>query len=78
MCKVKESPVCLSDETRKAIEAAMNKKGITQVALADRLGVSQSYICNILAGRQTISMKMADKIVSAIGCKIRVRLVNDE
>lgn len=66
--------MCLSDETRKAIARWMDENGIKRIRLAEQLGMSRSQLTNVLNGNDACSMDMADRIVDALGCRIRVRL----
>lgn len=66
--------MCLSAETAKAILAELKRQGLTQRDLANRLGQKEQYVSNVLNGRTSISMKMADKMVRALDCQIRVVL----
>jgi len=45
-----------------------NKQGLTQLELAKKIGVSESYICQIENGKM-ISIKKLDKMAKALGCE---------
>ena len=47
-----------------------NKQGLTQLELAKKIGVSESYICQIENGKM-ISIKKLDKRAKALGCEPR-------
>lgn len=47
-----------------------NKQGLTQLELAKKIGVSESYICQIENGKM-ISIKKLDKLAKALGCEPR-------
>ncbi|MBU4312989.1 MAG: helix-turn-helix domain-containing protein [Candidatus Omnitrophica bacterium] len=44
------------------------QKGLTQLELARKVGVSESYICQIENGKM-ISIKKLDKMAKALGCE---------
>jgi transcriptional regulator with XRE-family HTH domain len=66
--------MCLSKKTRDAIKAALDRKGITQADLAAQLNVTEQYVSGILSGRDSLSMKKADELVNAIGCRIEIAI----
>ena len=43
-------------------------KGLTQNELAQRIGVSESYICQIEKGKM-ISIKKLDELAETLGCE---------
>jgi len=45
-----------------------NRQGLTQLELAKKIGVSESYICQIENGKM-ISIKKLDKLAKALGCE---------
>lgn len=45
-----------------------NRQGLTQLELAKKIGVSESYICQIENGKM-ISIKKLDKMAKALGCE---------
>lgn len=45
-------------------------KGLTQKELADKIGVSESYICQIESGKM-VSIKKLDKLAEALGCQAK-------
>jgi len=46
------------------------QRGLTQMELAKKTGVSESYICQIENGKM-ISIKKLDKLAKALGCEPR-------
>jgi len=44
------------------------QQGLTQMELAKKIGVSESYICQIEKGKM-ISIKKLDKLATALGCE---------
>ncbi|MBL7131391.1 MAG: helix-turn-helix transcriptional regulator [Candidatus Omnitrophica bacterium] len=46
------------------------QKGLTQLELAKKIGVSESYICQIENGKM-ISIKKLDKLAKALGCEAK-------
>lgn len=53
------------------------KAGLQQVELAEKVGVSQSMICQIERGTKTCSIPLGMDIAEAIGCRIE-DLLNDD
>ncbi len=45
-------------------------KGLTQRELADKAGVSESYICQIENGKM-VSLTKLDKLAEVLGCKVK-------
>jgi len=66
--------MCLSKQTREAIDKWMRANGVKRIQLAKALNRSPQQITNILNGHDEISSEMADKIVAVLGCRIRVIL----
>lgn len=50
------------------LRAMRKQKGLTQLELAKKIGVSESYICQIENGKM-ISIKKLDKLAKALGCE---------
>ena len=50
------------------LKAMRKQKGLTQLELANKIGVSESYICQIENGKM-ISIKKLDKMAKALGCE---------
>jgi putative transcriptional regulator len=46
------------------------QQGLTQLELAKKIGVSESYICQIENGKM-ISIKKLDKLAKALGCELK-------
>lgn len=44
------------------------QRGLTQLELAKKMGVSESYICQIENGKM-ISIKKLDKMAKVLGCE---------
>ncbi len=44
------------------------QKGLTQLELAKKIGVSESYICQIENGK-IVSLKKLDKLAHVLGCE---------
>lgn len=53
------------------IKAELKDRGISQKLFASALGVGQSYLCDILAGRRRISMQFARKVESLLDIPLR-------
>lgn len=45
-------------------------KGLTQKELADKAGVSESYICQIENGKM-VSLNKLDRLAEVLGCKVK-------
>lgn len=54
----------------KKLREKRNDKGLTQKELAGKIGVSESYICQIENGKM-ISIKRLDKLAKALGCEVK-------
>ena len=52
----------------------MKKRGISQVKLAERLGVSPPYVARILKGRENLTIASMVKLARAVGVKLEVSL----
>lgn len=48
----------------------MEETGLTQKAVADRMGCSQQYISRILKGQENLSIETISKIEDALGLEI--------
>lgn len=46
------------------------QQGLTQMELAKKIGVSESYICQIENGKM-ISIKKLEKLAKVLGCEAR-------
>lgn len=46
------------------------QQGLTQLELANKIGVSESYICQIENGKM-ISIKKLEKLAKVLGCEPR-------
>ena len=56
---------------RENVRLAMSKQGITQRALADRLGTKHPHVNRILSGKTQPSLELADRIADALGMSLR-------
>lgn len=54
-----------------ALKQARKSQGITQVALANKLGISKGYLCNIEKGVYIPKMDMLFKMASELGVEIK-------
>lgn len=63
------------DDLRIHIREALAEQGISDAELADRLGVSPSRVCHLLAtpSRGRLSLKMVDRIADVLGHRVIVR-----
>lgn len=53
------------------IQKVRKSKNITQEELAEKIGVSQTWIAYIETGRDVPNIKMLGKIAKAIGVKVK-------
>lgn len=51
----------------------MKQKGLTQKALAERIGYTQQYVSKILKGKENMSLETLSKLEDALG----ISLIND-
>lgn len=58
---------------RESIMDAMKARGITQVQLAEHLGISRSSINNYLSGRRKISVEHIEKALLFLGLEITLK-----
>jgi transcriptional regulator with XRE-family HTH domain len=67
-----------SEVTAKAvgeeIRRARRELALTQRELADRLGASQSYVANVEAGRENLTLGKLAQIADALGTALAIRL----
>ena len=54
----------------KKLEGYMKEKGITNVALAKQLGVSEGAVRHILVGIKQPSLAMAAELAEMMGCTV--------
>jgi len=52
------------------LKARRIQKGLTQQELADKTGVSESYVCQIENGKM-VSLKKLEKLAHALDCQPR-------
>lgn len=60
------------------LRAAMEAKGVTQAALARRLGRSASAVSRALSGDSPVRMDTLVRYARAVGCRVDVRVVKDD
>jgi len=48
----------------------MKQQGLTQKALADRMGCTQQYVSKILKGKENLSLDILTKLENALGINI--------
>jgi transcriptional regulator with XRE-family HTH domain len=56
----------LQNAFRENLRATLDEKDISQSDLAKRLGVTRSYISNILAGRHSPGLDVVERIADAL------------
>lgn len=59
-----------------AVAAARAKAGLSQAALAARMGTKQSYIARLESGRELPAMKTLARVAEATGMKPEFRFVD--
>lgn len=60
------------------IKAMREEIGMNQVELAEKVGVSQSMICQIERGTKACTMQLGAEIANALGCEIGDLLSNHQ
>jgi transcriptional regulator with XRE-family HTH domain len=55
-----------------ALRTARKQAGQKQAEVADELGVTQAYICNLEAGRMNLTIGQLYKIADAIGVQVEI------
>ena len=59
------------------IKAIREKAGMQQTELAEKVGVSQSMICQIERGTKGCSIQLGAQIAEALGCEINELLTDN-
>jgi transcriptional regulator with XRE-family HTH domain len=54
-----------------AIKSAIESKGISITALAEKAELSRPYLSKVLSGHQEPSLDVADRIAKAVGLEVR-------
>ena len=65
-------------EVTSALSEAMEKRGLSKVELADRLGCSKSYITRVLGGSANLTLRSVAGIVDALSYRPQFKLCSDE
>ena len=68
----------LVDTISDQIAECMNAQGITQSALADRLGSKPSFVSRVLAGDTNLTLKTLSRFLFHLNLKAEIRLVPAE
>jgi len=55
------------------IKEQRKAKGITQLELAEQIGISHAPIYHLENGKESVSIKKARLILDAIGCELVIR-----
>jgi transcriptional regulator with XRE-family HTH domain len=55
-----------------AVRETRRRAGLTQVVLAERLGVSAPYVANVEAGRQNVTLGQMANIAAALGAGLEI------
>lgn len=53
-----------------SIRSIREKKGMSQVELAEKVNVTQSMLCQIERGTKTPSLPLSAEIAAALGCTL--------
>lgn len=67
--------LALSDSDRQKLIAARTRAGLTQAALAERLGCDRVTVARIEAGIRNPSLDLAGRMAGAVGLELRISLV---
>lgn len=59
-----------------AVRQIRKSKGVSQVELAEKIGVSQAMLCQIERGTKSLSLPLGVDIAKALGCTID-DIIND-
>jgi DNA-binding XRE family transcriptional regulator len=62
----------------RALISARAKAGLSQADVAERMGVSESAVAKLEAGKPDPSLKMLRRYAHAVGCRLAVRLESCE
>ena len=52
------------------LKALRDRKGLTQVQLAEKSGVSRTYLARLESGRQDPTLSTLEKLAKALGVKV--------
>jgi transcriptional regulator with XRE-family HTH domain len=68
------SELTTTDKTiREALKRTMREKGLTQAALAERLGIKQPSVADILTGRRGRQPESLLNLLDAVGLELTIR-----
>jgi plasmid maintenance system antidote protein VapI len=62
----------LKKSTPKKIEDYLNEKGIKQIWLAKKVGISTSHLCNIFAERYVLTEDVLQRINAVLGTYYKI------
>lgn len=65
-------------EVYRALLEVRERRGWTQEELAQRLGVTQSYVAKLESGRENLTLGQLAKVGKALGCRLRIEFVEEE
>ncbi|MFF8590005.1 helix-turn-helix transcriptional regulator [Streptomyces sp. NPDC015220] len=68
----------LEGQVRRLVRQALADAGLTQAAVARRLGISTKHLSMMLNGGSTLSLTWADRITQLAGQRIRIRLDQEQ
>lgn len=56
------------------VNQLMADTGVSQVELANRLGITRQRVCQILADKNNFTIRSLVRIAAALGCRVEVTL----
>jgi len=59
------------DQFLEAVKTALENKGLSIVALAEKTGLSRPYLSKVLSGKQKPSLDVADRIAKPLGLEVK-------
>jgi transcriptional regulator with XRE-family HTH domain len=68
----------LENKIMEAVVREMNKKGISRTTLADKMGVTKSYVSKLLNNGSNVTIKKLLQIGEALGCNVDVSFLPRE
>lgn len=63
----------MTDHIREEVRVAMLRQGVTQAALAERLGLSRQHVSAMLHGRRSNLPEAWEKLLDELGLELIVR-----
>lgn len=63
---------CRASEAGAALRTLRLDARVTQTALAQRLGTTQSAVARLEAGRTRVSVQYLERVAEALGCELQI------